>query len=138
MVRPCQSQNLPSLIAPPTARLPRLMLPQPSLDALPCSLNIPLALPLKRPYSPSRSGTAITDLKFRVYNIYIYIIYTPNLGSEIILFDREKEQGRFKGSSERARGRSEGAWGSIEGARGSIERALRRSKRAKVLASHEA
>ena len=35
--------------------------------------------------------------------IYIYIIYTPNLGSEITLFDREREQGRFRGSSEGVR-----------------------------------
>ncbi len=71
--------------------------------------------------------------------IYIYIyIYTPSLGSEITLFDREREQGRFRGSSEGARGSIEGARGSIEGARGSTgEHALGRSKRARVLAPQE-
>ena len=32
--------------------------------------------------------------------INIYIIYTPNLGSEISLPGREREQGRFRGSIE--------------------------------------
>ena len=41
--------------------------------------------------------------------IYIYIIYTPNLGFGIALFDQEREQGRFRGSNEGARGRSKGA-----------------------------
>ena len=53
--------------------------------------------------------------------IYIYIIYTPNLGSRIAVPGREREQGRFRGSSEGARGSNEGAGGSIEGARGSTE-----------------
>ena len=35
---------------------------------------------------------------------YIYIIYTPNLGLGITVFDQEREQGRFRGSSEGARG----------------------------------
>ena len=52
-----------------------------------------------------------------------YIIYTPNLGFPIAIFDREREQGRFRGSSEGARGSIEGARGSIEGARGSNEEA---------------
>ena len=30
---------------------------------------------------------------------YIYIIYTPNLGLGIAVFDREREQGCFRGSS---------------------------------------
>ena len=51
--------------------------------------------------------------------IYIYIIYTPNLGFEITIPGREREQGRFRGSSEGARGSTEGAKGSTEGARGS-------------------
>jgi len=38
--------------------------------------------------------------------IYIYIIYTPNLGLGVALFDREKEQGSFRGSREGARGRT--------------------------------
>ncbi len=49
-------------------------------------------------------------------DIYIYIIYTPNLGLGIAVFDGEREQGRFRGSSEGARGSSEGAGGSSEGA----------------------
>ena len=49
------------------------------------------------------------------FSIYIYIIYTPNFGFKIILFDRKREQGRFRGSSEGARGRSEGARGSTRG-----------------------
>ena len=40
--------------------------------------------------------------------IYIFIIYTPNLGLRITAFVREREQGRFRGSSKEARGRSEG------------------------------
>ena len=52
-------------------------------------------------------------------NIYIYIIYTPNLGLEIAVPGREREQGRFRGSIEGARGSREGARGSREGARGS-------------------
>lgn len=52
----------------------------------------------------------------------MYIIYTPNLGLAIAIFDREREQGRFKGSNERARGRNKGASrehrGSIKGIRG--------------------
>jgi len=49
---------------------------------------------------------------------YLYIIYTPNLGSEIAVSVREREQGRFRGSIE-------GAGGSTEGARESTEGALR-------------
>ena len=33
---------------------------------------------------------------------YIYIIYTPNLGLAIAVFDQEREHGRFRGSSEGA------------------------------------
>ncbi len=44
--------------------------------------------------------------------LYIYIIYTPNLGLRITVFDREREQGRFRGSSGGARGSNEGARGS--------------------------
>ncbi len=32
--------------------------------------------------------------------MYIYVIYTPNLGLRVTVFDREMEQGRFKGSIE--------------------------------------
>ncbi len=41
--------------------------------------------------------------------IYICIIYTPNLGLQIAVSVREREQGRFRGSTEGARRRSEGA-----------------------------
>ena len=47
---------------------------------------------------------------------YIYIIYTPNLGSRIALSGRKREQGRFRGSTEGAKGRSEGAMSEHEGA----------------------
>ncbi len=53
--------------------------------------------------------------------LYIYHIYTPNLGFGITVFDQEREQGRFRGSSEGARGSNEGAGGSSEGAGGSSE-----------------
>ena len=55
--------------------------------------------------------------------MFAYIIYTPNLGFAITLPGREREQGRFRGSSE-------GAWGRSEGA-------LERSKRAKGGAARE-
>jgi len=44
-----------------------------------------------------------------------YIIYTPNLGLGITVFVREREQGRFRGSSGGARGSTEGARGSTMG-----------------------
>ena len=43
--------------------------------------------------------------------IYIYIIYTPNLGIEITAFVQEREQGRFKKN--------------IKGVKGSIKGAMR-------------
>lgn len=60
----------------------------------------------------------------------IYIIYTPSLGLPITLPGREREQGRFRGSSEGARGSIEGARGSTVGARGSAEGAEREHYRA--------
>ena len=51
-----------------------------------------------------------------VRELYIYIIYTPNLGLEIAVPGRESEQGRFRGSTEGAGGSTEGAGGSNEGA----------------------
>jgi len=54
--------------------------------------------------------------------VYIYIIYTANLGLEIVVPGREKEQSRFRESSERAERSSERArrnTESIERARGS-------------------
>jgi len=57
---------------------------------------------------------------FEIRGYYIYIIYTPNLGYEIVVFAREREQGRFRESNEGAQREHEGAlreyWGSIEGA----------------------
>ena len=67
---------------------------------------------------------------------YIYILYTPRtLGLAIAVFDREREQGRFRGSTggvggrskgalrEQSlfRGNSEGVAGEHQGSRGSIE-----------------
>ena len=43
--------------------------------------------------------------------IYICGIYTPNLGLGIAVSIREREQGRFRGSSGGARERIEGAAG---------------------------
>ena len=40
---------------------------------------------------------------------YIYIIYTPNLGLVIAVFDWEREQGRFRRSTKGVRGSTEGA-----------------------------
>jgi hypothetical protein len=57
-------------------------------------------------------------------SIYIYIIYTPNLGLEVAVFNRVREQGRFRGSSEGARRSIEGAGGSTEGAAREHERAI--------------
>ena len=66
-----------------------------------------------------------SDAIIEIPDIYIYIIYTPNLGLEIAVPGREKEQGRFRGSSEGAKGSNEGAKGSTKGARGSTEGARR-------------
>ncbi len=38
----------------------------------------------------------------RLSMIYIYIIYTPNLGFEIAVLDQKRKQGRYRGSSEGA------------------------------------
>jgi len=48
-------------------------------------------------------------LVFLTHGGYIYFIYTPNLGLDIAVAVREKEQGRSKGSSKGARGSAEGA-----------------------------
>ena len=40
----------------------------------------------------------------REVTVYIYIIYTPNLGLKIAILVREREQGRFRGSIEGAGG----------------------------------
>ena len=46
-----------------------------------------------------------------VHGVAAYIIYTPNLGLRITVFDREREQGRFR----EQRGSSGGARGSTMG-----------------------
>ncbi len=53
-----------------------------------------------------------------VLGCYIYIIYTPNLRLGIAYFIREREQGRFRWSSEGATGEHKGAIGEHGGARG--------------------
>jgi len=60
-------------------------------------------------------------------NVYICIIYTPNLGLGIALFDRDREHGRFTGSTEGARGSTKGARESSGGVRGSTKGAQGRS-----------
>ena len=45
-----------------------------------------------------QSEVRITD------NIYMYIIYTPNLGLEIAVPGREREQGRFRRSTKGSQG----------------------------------
>ena len=75
----------------------------------------------KRALAGEQSGGTLVSDWSRVdlgSGTYIYIIYTPNLGLAIAIPGREREQGRFRGSSE-------GAGGSIGGARGSTEGAPR-------------
>ena len=75
---------------------------------------------------PERSGRhPLLDTCPNLIYGYIYIIYTPNLGLGIAVFDREREQGRFKGSNEGAKGRSKGAVREHKGAQRGQERALR-------------
>jgi hypothetical protein len=57
--------------------------------------------------------------------VYIYIIYTPNLGLGIAVPGREREQGRFKESTEAARESIERVRGSTGGALGRGKRAIR-------------
>ncbi len=61
--------------------------------------------------------------------MYIYIIYTPNLGFEIAVSVRRKRAGPLwreqQGSKGEQRASLEGAWESNEGARGSGEGAAR-------------
>jgi hypothetical protein len=94
----------------------------------------------KLPPSPLVSKRSRKALGLR--NLYIYIIYTPNLGLGIAVSVREREQGRFRGSSEGARGRSKEALRKHGGARGSTEGASGgakgRSKREPKLAVIEA
>ena len=63
----------------------------------------------------------------RAIYIYIYIIYTPNLGSSASVLGPEREQGRFNQAREGAAGEQGGARGSSEGARESNERAQGRA-----------
>ena len=51
----------------------------------------------------------------------MYIIYAPNLGSMIAVLGREREQGRFGGSSEGARGRSKRAQASVRDHYGAVQ-----------------
>ena len=119
--RPLEPPPAPSLLPQgslPLASLVRPLAPSMLPFAPLLRLHAPLLLPLKRSCSLSRTKTTISNLKFEINIIYIYIIYTPsNLRFAIIVLKRKREQGRFKGSIKRARE-------SIKGARGSIERAL--------------
>ena len=47
-----------------------------------------------------RAGAMRRYRIFETRGYYIYIIYTPNLGFAIAVLGREREQGRFKRSSE--------------------------------------
>jgi hypothetical protein len=58
-----------------------------------------------------------------MYNICI--IYTPNLGLGITVFDQERKQGRLRGSSKGARGRSTGAVREHGGAEGEQRESIR-------------
>lgn len=53
----------------------------------------------------------------KIVNIYIYILYTSNLGLMVTVFDRERQQGCFRGSSEGAVRSNEGATMEHGGAR---------------------
>ena len=118
-----QLETLPSCPKPPTSHQPFSVFPSPNH---PCSLGIharrytmkyntgiPLLLCIQNFFDafPTPTPAPISS-----YIVYIYIIHTPNLGFEIAVSVREREQGRFRGS----RG----------GARGSSERALREHGRA--------
>ena len=61
--------RLPSTTPPALAHRAPSVLPR-------CSLDAPSMLPPKRPCSLSRTKTAISNPKFGVYIIYIYIHYT--------------------------------------------------------------
>ena len=60
-----------------------------------------------RSSSRAMSGGLCGDPKF--LRAYIYIISSPNLGLEIAVPGREREQGRIRGSSKEAWGSNEGA-----------------------------
>ena len=53
--------------------------------------------------------------------MYIYIIYTPNLGFKIAVPGRERKQGRFRGSIEEAGREYEGVGRGYRETRESIE-----------------
>ena len=55
-------------------------------------------------------------IQFVIECLYIYIIYTPNLGSNIAVFNQEREQGGFGGSSEGAPREHRGSMGEHRGA----------------------
>ena len=60
----------------------------------PYSLSTPSLLPF-----PSRNGNLKSQVRV-LYNVYINTISSPNLGFEIVIPGREREQGRFEGSIE--------------------------------------
>ena len=68
----------------------------------------------------NESGLVSGELFALYRRVYICILYTPNLGFEFAVSVREKEQGRFRGSSEgAARGSTGGARRSTGEHRGS-------------------
>ena len=73
-----------------------------------------------------KSGSRLPPSFMLQEYIYICIIYTPNLGLIIVVFDQEERQDRFRESNERARERSEKALREHEKARRSIEKAKRK------------
>ena len=66
---------------------------------------------------PARSSSICRNV---TPSVYIDILYTPNLGFEIAVPGREREQGRFRGSSEGAGESTRGAGGACREHRGSI------------------
>jgi len=53
-------------------------------------------------------------------SIYIYIIYTPNLGLEVAVFNRVREQGRFRGSRAALEGAAREQGGALREQQGSM------------------
>lgn len=56
--------------------------------------------------------------------VYIYNIYTPNLGLEIVIPGREREQNRFRGSIEKVEKKYERVEREHEEVRKSIKKVL--------------
>lgn len=63
-------------------------------------------------------GTALS-LNLNQVILRVYVINTSNLGLDITVLGREREQGRFRGKIEGVRESSEGAGGSTREHRGS-------------------